>query len=52
MYPPHAVGSLSLTNLGSVVRLDGRKKQKRGLVNNLASLKKELWSVNFAKKSK
>jgi hypothetical protein len=30
----------------------GRKKQKRGLVNDLALLKKKLWSVNFAKKSK
>jgi hypothetical protein len=30
----------------------GTKKQKRGLLNNLDSLKKELWSVNFAIKSK
>ncbi len=30
----------------------GTKKQKRGLVNNLALLKKELWSVDFAKNRK
>ncbi len=29
-----------------------QEKTKRGILNNLASLKKELWSVNFAKKSK
>jgi hypothetical protein len=29
-----------------------QKNKKRGLVNNLDLLKKELWSLNFAKKSK